>query len=451
MRARAPYSTHRLAGPALLLALAVSAQAAPVRGSADGTSRPGPAAAATDLDRFVATFELEPLARTLASMPPSADRDYFAGVLANRENRLADSVPLLERALPELKRLQPARAAIALRTLADDFVKLYRYADALRPCAQLHERFGSYLDRAARRSSEDDCNTVRLLRRAPPQTVSFDGPVDLATQRNRVLGTLDTTLSTGGVSAAWILDTGANFSAVSSSFARRLGLRLSKDTARTQGITGAENELRVAVLPELRLGGATVRDAVLLVLSDEALNVPAGRSRYQIEAVLGYPVLQALGRLTFTADGHLLAGPGSPSADGGAPLYMNWLMPLVECEVQGRRVPFSLDTGADASLFSARFAREFPDLVRDLPRKPHAIGGAGGVRELSAVFLPDIRLVVGATTATLHEVPVLPELGTDLDKVFGNLGRDLTDPYRRFTVDFAAMRFRLGEQESSTP
>ena len=45
---------------------------------------------------------------------------------------------------------------------------------------------------------------------------------------------------------------------------------------------------------------------------------------------------------------------------------------------------------------------------------------------------------------TLHGVPVLPRLGTDGDNFFGNLGRDLTDPYSSFTIDFANMRFALG-------
>lgn len=53
---------------------------------------------------------------------------------------------------------------------------------------------------------------------------------------------------------------------------------------------------------------------------------------------------------------------------------------------------------------------------------------------------------MGPTTVTLHDVPVVPELGTDTDKVFGNLGRDRTDPYRSFTIDFAAMRFKLGDR-----
>jgi hypothetical protein len=74
------------------------------------------------------------------------------------------------------------------------------------------------------------------------------------------------------------------------------------------------------------------------------------------------------------------------------------------------------------------------------------MGGAGGVRRLLAYYLPHPQLGVGPTTVTLRNVPVVPELGTDADELFGNLGRDLTDGYRSFTIDFVAMRFRLGDR-----
>jgi len=44
------------------------------------------------------------------------------------------------------------------------------------------------------------------------------------------------------------------------------------------GAPSAENKLHVALLPELKLGGATIRNVVLLVLDDNSLNVPMGKT-----------------------------------------------------------------------------------------------------------------------------------------------------------------------------
>ncbi|MDR3747433.1 MAG: aspartyl protease family protein [Acidobacteriota bacterium] len=188
-------------------------------------------------------------------------------------------------------------------------------------------------------------------------------------------------------------------------------------------------------MPELKLGNATVRNVVLLVLDDSNQNVPTGeKTHYQVDAILGYPVLQALGSITFTSDGHFLGGPNSPSGQNGAKLYMHELTPLLECEVETRKVLFSFDTGANSSVLSAHYYRSFPDQFKGLKKKTHRMGGAGGLKETQSYFLPQVQLGVGTTVVALCDIPVLPPIGTDPDKLYGNLGRDLVDGYRSFTM-----------------
>jgi predicted aspartyl protease len=401
-------------------------------------------------DAYVKNFDYAQLAAAVDAMPPSLDRDYFSGVLANRAGRVAESIELLRTVLPHLESAQHGRAAIALQSLADDYIKSYRYNDAIQAYEELLHKYASQLDKVERQSSEDDYHAALLLKDAPPQTVSGAAKVDLPTHRNPALDSIETTLTVNGVQQSWILDTGANFSTVSTSFAAKLGVKLSRDVAQTQGATGAENKLRVALLPEVRLGGATLRNVVLLVLDDNSLNVATGKStHYQIDAILGYPVLQALQRITFTKDGHFLAGPDSPSGQGGAKLYMYELTPLLECEVENRKVLFSFDTGANGSVLSDRYYRDFPDQFKRLKKKPHEMSGAGGVKKTTAYYVPEVRLAVGQTHAVLHDVPVASAMGTDMDRFYGTLGRDLVDPYRSFTMDFESMRFLLADQPAT--
>jgi len=435
----------------------VYAQAAPPKTQApakshNASAKPPQRSAFSNFDADIKNYNYAQLAAALDTMPPSPDRDYFAGVLANRAGRLDESIELLNKVLPRLESSNPARAAVALHSLADNYVKLYRYSDAIPAFEKLLHNFASHLDKVERQGAEDDYRTVLLFKDAPPQTISFDGKIDLPMQRNPVLGTLETKLQINGVEQSWILDTGANLSTVSASFASKLGLSLSHDVAQTQGISGAENKLRVALLPELKLGGATVRNVVLSVLDDANLNVPSGEtSHYQINAVLGYPVMQALKRITFTKDGHFLAGLDSPAGQNGARLYMDELTPLLECEVENRKVLFSFDTGADTSAFSDRYHRDFPGAFTGLQRKPFVMAGAGGMKKLTAYYLPEVHLGMGEEQTLLRKVPVVPVIGTDMDRRYGNLGRDLVDPYRSFTIDFEDMRFLLGEKLPAHP
>jgi predicted aspartyl protease len=407
---------------------------------------------ATDLDTYIKNFDYAQLANAVDAMRPSLDRDYFAGVLANRAGHVDESVELLTKVLPQLESSEPDRAAVALHSLADDYIKTYRYNDAIQAYEELLHKFASHMDKVERQGADDEYHAVLLLKDMPTQTISFDGRIDLPTHRNPVLDNIETNLIINGVEQSWVLDTGANLSTVSASFASKLGVQLSRDVAQTQGITGAENKMHVALLPELKLGGATIRNVVLLVLDDNSLNVPMGKTmRYQINAVLGYPVLQALKRITFTKDGHFLAGPDSPSWQDSARLYMNELTPLLECQVENRKVLFSFDTGANRSVLSDRYLRGFPDDFKGLKKKPYAMSGAGGLKKMTAYYLPNVQIGVGQAHPVLHKVPVVPVMGTDMDRLYGNLGRDLVDPYQGFTIDFESMRFSMGDKLTSHP
>jgi hypothetical protein len=404
------------------------------------------------LDPAIEKFEFAALRDAIEVLAPSPPRDYFAGVLANRDGKPAESATLLERSLSWAKQSDPKRAAWALEALADDYVKAFRYSDAVRAYEDLFQHYAALLDAAQKQDDDDDFRTLQLLRDAPPQTILIEGPVALRTHRNAVLDTIETELTVNGVTASWLIDTGANFSAVSESFAQRLGVKLSEGKAQSQGITGAENQLRSAILPALHLGGAMVRHVVLIVLPDSSLNVPAGpKHRYQIQAILGYPVLRALGRFTLTRDGQFLAGPASPSSESGAPLYMYKLNPLLQCNVGNRPLIFSYDSGADRSAFSDRYFRDFQNQFHGLHKHRYGMGGAGGVRKMKVFYLPEARLGIGPVTASLRNVPTLPALGTNLSKYYGNLGRDLTDPYDRFTIDFDNMRLSLGALVEKNP
>jgi len=405
-----------------------------------------------DLDADVKNFDYAALTKHVDGMPPSLERDYFAGVLANRTGHLDESIALLTRALPHLEPSNPERAVVALHSLADDYVKTYHYNDAIQAFEELLYKFASHMGKDGRRGVEDDYHAVLLLRSAPAQTISFNEKIDLPIHRNPEIDSIETSLTINGVEQPWILDTGANFSAVSASFASKLGLRPSQGVAKAQGATGAENKLQVALLPEMKLGSATIHNVVLLVVDDNTLNVQTGETtHYQISAVLGYPVLQALKRITFTHDGHFLAGPDSPEGQNGAPLYMDELTPLLECEVENRKVLFSFDTGANASAVSDRYHRDFPDAFKGLKKAPYVMAGAGGTKKITAYYLPEVRLGVGQTQAVLQKVPAMPMMGKDMDRRYGNLGRDLVDPYRSFTIDFESMRFMLGDKISAPP
>jgi predicted aspartyl protease len=238
-------------------------------------------------DQELREFRLDDLEARLPTMEPGPERDYFAGVLANRAGRTPESIRLLNSVLPSLRTARPDRAAVALQALADDYTKSFQYGDAAQVYDDLLTHFSSHLKSAELKGTKDDAGLARILREAPPQTLTWDGPIKLKTERNP-LNSLNVELTVNGVEGPWLLDTGANLSVVSKSFAERLGLKFLSGVAQTQaGLTGIENPLRVALLPTLQMGGATLRNVVVMVLEDANLNINLGKQPYQINGIIG--------------------------------------------------------------------------------------------------------------------------------------------------------------------
>lgn len=401
------------------------------------------------LDGLVQRKEYPELERQLGAVKLSADeRAYFEGILADRNNQVSQAISMLQGITPGLRTAHPHRAAIALRALAGDYFKVGRYADSCDTYSDLVKHFASEFTQTERQTIQDNLHTFELLRDAAPQTISGTRSFSVLVRRDPT-GDIDVPVEIGGVKQWWIFDTGANVSTIAMSTARHLGLTISKGSASTQnGATGTEVPLRGAVIPQLTFGGVIVRNVATLVMDDKNLDVVVGKNEhYQIQGVLGYPVLAALASFTITGDEMAVAPESQPSARSSR-LYVEELTPLLEATVAGQELLFGFDTGADSGSFSAMYLRKFPGQFTSLKTQTYGTAGAGGdVLFLPAYYLPQIELHLGSATATLKKVPVLTrDLGVDpLDQVYGNLGQSILSQFRSYTIDFSRMRFSVGE------
>lgn len=405
-------------------------------------------ATARALDEQIQTLKFIELEKRVSSLPPSVDRDYFAGVSANRGGQLAVSTRLLEQALPRLRSDERRRTALALATLADDYLKLFRYKDAETQYARLIRDYPQDIDPALLDNIKDDFGVIQLMVNFPPQTIERNGSTKIKTVRSQI-GTLDGSLTIGGVESPWILDTGANFSVVTTTLAKRMHVTISENTAHTKGgVTGLENTIHVGLLPSLTLGSIIVHNVVLLVFDDDGLRITLGpKASYQIQGILGYPVFQSLGAVRFEASGYFSVDTASLDAPQSSRLFMNKLTPLIAGDMNDKQLLFAFDTGANTTQFTRRYYQEFPDQFTGLKLETVENGGAGGATKTQMYLLPQATIRLSGQPVVLHNVATLTGLmGTELDDSYGNLGRDVTAGYKSFTFDFVKMTFVLGDR-----
>lgn len=244
-----------------------------------------------------------------------------------------------------------------------------------------------------------------------------------------------------GQSQDAVLDTGANLSVVSLTTARKLGLRLLDGEASVGSAARAAVATRIGIADKLDFAGLSLAHVPFLVLDDAQLSMPVPGG-YQIEAILGFPVLRELQRLTFSADGKLRPSRSErASAPGNLRLAGSDL--YVDVRLNGLPVAMHLDSGGARSSLSSRFAKDHPALLKGLQARQERVAGAGGARARQAVLWPQVRVRIGGREATLPELAVAMSDAGDV-KEPNLMGGDILGAFDGWTLDFPRMQLEVG-------
>ncbi len=389
-------------------------------------------------------WRMDEVTALLTTLPDTAEGLYVRGLASNRMNDVAASRRALEVALPKLESKHSPLAAKALLTLADDYQKTSSYRDQAEALRAVVAHHGDELSPDIVKGVKDVLTLASALQDVPPQTIRFSGHSQLPIRRNP-LGTLDVDAVANGVSGSWMLDSGANYSVVSESFAARLGLQIKGAIGNIASSTGATVQSKVAVIKEIQLGSATLRNVAVLVVSDQLLHIKLPNKDHQISAAFGFPVFQALGRVRFVGDKAVAIGPAESTMKGGAQIYMDNLSPTIMVATEAGLVPLALDTGASATSLSSLYWEKVKDHAGTWPRGQHLSAGMGGAQSFDTVTQPVWKFVLGEQQMTLYNVRIqtVNRPGPGGPPMYGSLGQDAWANATGFTLDFSSMRFRI--------
>jgi hypothetical protein len=373
--------------------------------------------------------------RTAIGPAPGDDSEtlFYRALLAGRFGHEESAIEDLHRFLatrpsPELERKANEELASALVRIGRYGEASAAWTEALRLTPEADE------DRGGNENARD---LFAALRDVPPQSVEFgDGGPVRATGSHGIQWNVP--VEVGGHPAVWIFDTGASISTLSESEAKRLGLTIRDSSAYINGSTAKKNPLRLAVAPELSFGPARLRNVVFLVLRDQALYVAP--VKYQINGILGLPVIRAMGRVRMPVKGTITIEPGAPLPPGEPNMFYDRLAPYVEVRHGQRTGQMFLDTGANRSAVYASF-REALGLGESARLKTghEKSAGVGGIVQQTVARIPKLDLEVLGKPVELRKISLLPQPPGDGRWFDGVLGIDAMP--RGFTLDFRAMQF----------
>jgi len=277
---------------------------------------------------------------------------------------------------------------------------------------------------------------MRLLRNAKPEHVGEVALREIPYERDKA-GLMRSSISIDGHQQEVVVDTGASFSVLNASTAKRLNLRMLGEIS--VGSSVQQNvRSQVATAAHVEVGGTQFDDVVFLVLEDDQLAYPS--IDYRIDAILGFPELHRLGKLHVTANKIVVESAAAYSEDRSN-LVIAGTQSFVKVELNGICIPLHVDTGADSSALTYLFRKEHPETIQALSSENRRIGGAGGITESKVLNWKSVHVKIGDRVA--------PPVDVDVDSTeqvldpqrFGTIGRDVLST--GYAIDFKAMQITL--------
>ena len=317
------------------------------------------------------------------------------------------------------------------------------YAAAARLSAELEA-----LQRAAGKS-EDAERTVmtrqvaEILAREPRQRIEGAVAAGSGGAQRDVAGLMRVDMKVNGQAQDAVFDTGANLSVLSASTAQRLGVRMLEGNTSVGNSVQGTVAVRLGIADRLEIAGNVVRNVAFLVIDDASLSFGPGGA-YKIPAILGYPVMRALGRFRMEPTAFTVEPAAPAGGERNLHLVANEL--FVEARVGGIAVPLYIDTGANPSHLDAAFAEAHPEPLASFARIERQLAGAGGRATGQAVRWPDVAVELASRSVRMASLLVgMPGGAVRPSAYYGVVGADLLGRFASYTIDLNAMRLELGE------
>jgi hypothetical protein len=399
------------------------------------------------------------------------EAQFYRGILANRNNDPKASIQLLEPLLDEVTASgNTGHEKLLRKALAEDYLRSGDWAKAAQAYQTLETRLQAKLSADEQDEIEMPLKLLPLAAANPPMTVEPCDPFEQQVSKNP-LGLTDIPVFVDARPHSWMLDPTAPFNLIARSLAKEAGLKVSDESATVHTLTGRPIQVHVTVIPRFTLGGRiTFRNMTAFVFEDQDYFFP--QTRYQVQGVLGYPALSALGSLTLTADATILVQPretmppaaadppGQKTApatepapkDGkpaeGARFFFDGDQMIVALGKTGQERMYVVDASGQQTYLTSRYLSEHSDDFTGKTMQLFSLPGAQAMPPQPAYVAETVPLAAGATTVHVHYLQVLTQpLGSAaLDDVYGVLGVDALDQLKAYTFDYRNMRFSVGPE-----
>ena len=282
----------------------------------------------------------------------------------------------------------------------------------------------------------------------PKMEISKSADCRISCKRDKG-GLFNIPVTFGRDTSEFVFDTGANFSTITQTLAKKYGVKIVGDKSKLGAATGIKMDA-VTGVADIKLGSIEIKNVVFYILPDSALSFANGA--YTIKGIIGFPVMRALQEFTIKDDGYLTIPnkPDNPTKTEVRNFALDGFSPVIKVIYKNDVLPFHFDTGAKATnLYSLFFNNYKNEILGHSTKKKHKFGGAGGTVETETYLLDSINLSVGNSNARIDSLRVTDKdlMGDDVKYVYGNFGQDYIKQFSAMKINLTAMSISFSNKK----
>lgn len=318
---------------------------------------------------------------------------------------------------------------------AENLFLLGRYQAASVVSDTLITRFAKLTDSAEMSGFIAFNKVVHAIANKPAMTVRTTGSIDIPITRD-MANLLNVNTKLNDTTVNFVFDSGANLSVMQRSIAEELGYDIIDCNFSTNWATGKAIICDIAVVDSVIIGNKTIKNVVFIVMDDAELTFKdAG---YEINGIIGFPIIRALNEIQFTRDHHLRV-PEQPTDYALNNLCNDDLMPIIRVNYGADYLLFGFDTGANATSLYSMFYEKYKTFIdRSYKRQDFSFGSGGGKVTYNGYILDSLKIEIAGQTQQLDSIQLhVDKIGTG-DYRHGNLGQDFMKQFETMIISFAS-------------
>ncbi|WP_319482191.1 aspartyl protease family protein [uncultured Draconibacterium sp.] len=360
---------------------------------------------------------------------------YYSALISNVFNNAEES----NKAIDEL--LEKHSASLTDTMLNElystkllNHVNLYEYSETAKASEFIQTNFAALNDSSELENLQNEIKIWEALKDVPPQEIVKTADALIPMTRDKV-GLFNIDVSFGNSTKNLLFDTGANFSVMVRSLAKKLNLEITEADFYVTAATGLRVKSDIAIAPELTIAGITFKNVFFLVLDDKDLSFP--QIDYYINGAIGFPVIEAMDEIRVSKDNQIFV-PQNPVEYSYNNFALDGLMPIIAAEYNGDTLRFNFDTGATTTSLYPQFYKDYKNQVeRNFEKEKFTAGSGGGIIEFEGYIIDKLNLKVADSAAQIDSVRLhIEDIGGKENNFHGNFGQDYIKQFDEMIISF---------------